>query len=120
MGANLGGKPMLLLTTTGRRSGLPRTTPLLYYADGDTPVIVASNGGQAKDPAWCQNLRAEPRVSVRIGAEVFSGRAEFAGPAERERLWPLLANYNRPYRVYAKRTERELPVVLLRRATDSG
>ena len=116
VGANLGGKPMLLLTTTGRRSGERRTTPLLYYLDGETPVIVASNGGQDRDPAWCLNLRANERAEVRLGQDVFAARGEIAGPEERARLWPLLKAYNKPYRDYEKRTNREIPVVLLHRS----
>ena len=115
IGHRLAGKPMLLLTSRGRHSGLPRTTPLLYYRDADgCPVVVASNGGQDRDPAWCHNLRADPRATVQIGRDRFEARAEFAGVEERARLWPLLEAYNSPYRVYAQRTERELPVVLLR------
>lgn len=116
IGANLAGKPMLLLTTTGRKSGQPRTTPLLYYLDGDVPVIVASNGGQDRDPAWCLNLRANPEASVQIGGETFAARGEITGSEERARLWPLLQAYNKPYRDYARRTEREIPVVKLLRS----
>ena len=115
LGSSLGGKPMLLLTTTGRRSGQPRSTPLLYYLDGETPVVVGSNGGQDRDPAWCFNLRAQPKAEVRLGKAVFAARAEFAGDTERDRLWPLLEAYNKPYRVYAARTTRRIPVVLLHR-----
>ena len=119
VGASLAGKPMLLLTTTGRRSGLPRTTPLLYYLDGDDPVIVASNGGQARDPAWCLNLRADPKARVQIGSDVFDALGEIVSDAERARLWPLLLAYNQPYRAYEKRTSREIPVVKLLRTGDA-
>lgn len=116
IGHRLAGKTMLLLTSRGRRSGVLRTTPLLYYPDADDcPVIVASNGGQGHDPAWCHNLRADPRAIIQIGREHFEARAEFADPAERGRLWPLLEAYNPPYRTYARRTERDIPVILLRR-----
>jgi len=115
LGATLAGKPMLLLTTTGRRSQQPRKTPLLYYRDAETWVVVGSNGGQDSDPAWCQNLRADPNASVQIGREHIRVRAEFAAPAERARLWPLLEAYNAPYRAYARKTSRSIPVVLLRR-----
>jgi len=114
IGHRLAGKPMLLLTSHGRRSGALRTTPLLYYPDSnDCRVIVASNGGQDHDPAWCHNLRADPRATVQVGREHFEVRAEFAGPAERGRLWPELEAYNPPYRAYARRTERNIPVILL-------
>ena len=117
IGHRLAGKPMLLLTTRGRRSGQPRTTPLLYYLDGDCPVVVASNGGQDREPAWCLNLRADPQVHVQIGRDRFEARAEIAPAEERDRLWPLLEAYNAPYRAYARRTEREIPVVFLHLAT---
>ena len=120
IGANLAGKPMLLLTTTGRKSGQTRTTPVLYYLDGEVPVIVASNNGQDRDPAWCLNLRANPQARVRIGREVFTARSEIADPEERARLWLRLEAYNKPYRDYARRTKREIPVVKLFRSPDSG
>ena len=115
IGATLGGKPMLLLTSTGRRSRLPRTTPLLYFLDGDTPVVVGSNGGQDRDPAWCHNIRADPSVGVRVARDVYQAHARFADDAERDRLWPILEAYNSPYRSYAARTDRRIPVVLLQR-----
>ena len=106
---------MLLLTSTGRRSGEPRTLPLAYLADGDALVIVASNAGQSRHPAWFHNLRADARARVRVGREVFDVRAEVAEDAERQRLWPLLTAYNPPYAAYERKTERVIPVVLLRR-----
>jgi deazaflavin-dependent oxidoreductase (nitroreductase family) len=114
IGARMAGRDMLLLTTTGRRSGEPRTLPLAYLADGDALVIVASNAGQSRHPAWFHNLRAEPHARVRVGREVYDVRAEVADAAERERLWPLLTAYNPPYAAYERKTERTIPVVLLR------
>lgn len=116
IGARMAGRDMLLLTTTGRRSGEPRTLPLAYLTDGDALVIVASNAGQSRHPAWFHNLRADTRARVRVGREVFDVRAEVAEDAERQRLWPLLTAYNPPYAAYERKTERTIPVVVLRRA----
>jgi deazaflavin-dependent oxidoreductase (nitroreductase family) len=115
VGARGGGRDMLLLTTTGRRSGEPRTLPLAYLRDGDAFVIVASNGGASRHPAWYHNLRAHPTARVRAGRQVFEAAAVDADAAERARLWPLLTEYNPPYARYAERTEREIPVAVLRR-----
>ncbi len=114
IGARMAGRDMLLLTTKGRRSGEPRTLPLAYLVDGDALVVVASNAGQSRHPAWFHNLRAEPYARVRVGREVYDVRAEVADAAERERLWPLLTAYNPPYAAYERKTERTIPVVLLR------
>ena len=81
--------------------------PGATLAHGDVPVVVASNGGQDRDPAWCLNLRSKPEAEVRIGQEAFPARAEIAGAEERARLWPLLLAYNKPYRDYEGRTERD-------------
>lgn len=116
LGARMAGRDMLLLTTTGRRSGAKPTLPLAYLRDGDALVIVASNGGQPTHPAWFHNLAADPRARVRAGREVFEARAEVASPAERARLWPKLVAYNPPYAGYERKTSREIPVVILRRA----
>jgi deazaflavin-dependent oxidoreductase (nitroreductase family) len=116
LGARMAGRDMLLLTTRGRRSGREHTLPLAYLRDGDALVIVASNGGQPRHPAWFHNLSAAPRARVRVGRDVFDARAEVAAPAERARLWPLLVAYNPPYAGYARKTQREIPVVVLRRA----
>jgi deazaflavin-dependent oxidoreductase (nitroreductase family) len=114
--ARLAGIDMLLLTTQGRRSGLPRTTPLACFRDGDDLVVVASNNGQAHDPAWWRNLEERPQAEVQLGAERFAVRARRASGAERERLWPWLVRRNRAYARYARKTSREIPVVVLERA----
>ncbi len=113
--ARLAGIDMLLLTTTGRKSGAKRTLPLACFRDGDTLVIVASNNGQDHDPAWWLNLKARPEAEVRLGRERFRARAELATGSERERLWPWLEQRNPAYRRYAGKTSREIPVVVLRR-----
>lgn len=117
LGARMAGRDMLLLTTTGRRSGRSRTLPLAYLADAGGPVVVASNAGLDSHPAWFHNLRAQPRVRVRVGREVFDALAHVADPEERAALWPRLVAYNPPWGRYAEGTDREIPVVVLRRAT---
>ena len=114
LGANFNGLSFLLLRTTGARSGRLRTTPLLYLRDGDALVLVASNGGQARHPGWLFNLRRTPEAEVVVGQETWRVRARVAEPHERERLWPLL-NRLYPYEEYQRRTDREIPVVVLER-----
>jgi F420H(2)-dependent quinone reductase len=116
LGARLAGIPMLLLTTVGRTSGLPRTLPLAYLADGDDFVVVASNGGQEMDPAWWRNLQRNPEAQLRVGRESFRARARQADPTERARLWPLLTQANPAWAAYEKNTKRSIPVVVLRRS----
>ena len=105
--------PVLLLTTTGRKTGEERTTPLLYLADGEDLVVVASNGGAPKHPAWLLNLRANPEATVEVGGRKLRVRAREAGPEEKERLWPKLVEMYGSYEDYRRRTDREIPVVLL-------
>ncbi len=109
------GAPVLLLTTTGRRSGKKRTMPLLYLRDGDAIAVVASAGGQEAHPAWFLNLRANPEVEVEIGRERRTMRAREASPEERERLWPRLVEMYKSYGDYQLKTSRKIPVVLLER-----
>lgn len=113
--ARLAGIDMLLLTTTGRKSGEPRTIPLACFVDGNDLVIVGSNNGQDRPPAWWLNLQAKPEARVRFGREVFTARAERAVDAEHERLWPWLKQQNPQYARYESRTDREIPVVVLKR-----
>lgn len=110
------GVPTLLLTTTGRRSGEQRTTPLIYGQDGDRYVVVASKGGAPQHPAWYLNLSAQPAVELQVAAERFRARARTAAPNERERLWTLMAGIWPAYDDYQAKTEREIPVVVLERA----
>jgi deazaflavin-dependent oxidoreductase (nitroreductase family) len=106
------GVPVCLLTTTGRKSGLPRTVPLLHLADGDNVVVVASQGGLPDDPQWYRNIVADPDVSVQFGRLTRRMRARTAGPAERERLWPKLTALYSDFDSYQSWTEREIPVVI--------
>ena len=109
----MGKNPILLLITTGRKSGQRRTTPLLYLVDGEKIVIVASNGGAPKHPAWWLNLRANPEAEVEIGERTLRVRAEEASPEEKQRLWPKLVEMYSGYENYQKKTDREIPVVVL-------
>ncbi len=113
LGGRFRGSPVLLLTTTGRRSGQLRTTPLLHVVDGNRKVVVASYLGAEHHPAWYHNLLAHPEVTVQAGSSVQQMRAEVADPAERARLWgPLVAMYP-TYDDYQAKTERQIPVVIL-------
>lgn len=107
--------PMLLLDHVGAKSGQRRTTPLLYVRDGDDLVIVASKGGFPKHPAWFHNLRANPDTEVQVGSERRRVRARIAEPDERERLWPKAVAAYGGYRDYQRRTDREIPLVILER-----
>lgn len=107
------GAPTLLLTTTGRRSGEERTTPLIFGRDGEDYVVVASQGGRPQHPGWYHNLTASPEVGVQVKGERFRARARTATPEERARLWPLMNGIWPHYDEYQARTERVIPVVVL-------
>ncbi len=113
IGGRMVGSPVLLLTTIGRKSGKERTLPLLYLADGDTIVLVASNGGAAKHPLWWSNLVANPQAKLQIGSRILTMTATLAQGEERSRLWSRLVEMYPDYANYQKRTPREIPVVLL-------
>jgi len=114
VGGNLLGARVLLLTTTGRKSGKRHTTPLTYLEDGENLVIIASNGGADTDPNWWSNLKANPQSLVQVGAQHKELLAEAATGAERERLWSAVTARYPVYRRYAVATKREIPVVILR------
>ncbi len=116
VGGRLAGIRVLLLTSRGRRSGLPRAIPLLYLEAEKGFVVVASNAGDDRDPAWWKNLLACPEAAVQVGRERHAVRARRATPAERAELWPKLVAAYRPYARYRERTRREIPVVILERA----
>ena len=108
-----GSPPMLLLDHVGAKSGVKRTTPLVYVENPPDVVLVASKGGHPKHPAWYHNLRANPDTTVQIGTERRPVHARVATPEEREQLWPkALATYS-GYAGYQRRTEREIPLVIL-------
>jgi deazaflavin-dependent oxidoreductase (nitroreductase family) len=109
------GTTILLLTTTGRSSGEPRTTPLIHRADGERWVIVASKGGAPEHPGWYQNLEADPQAEIQVLGEVIPVRAHTAEGEERERLWSLMAEVWPAYDDYQAKTDRQIPVVVLSR-----
>ena len=109
------GVPTLLLTTRGRKTGKLRRTALIYGKDGDNTIIVASRGGHPKHPLWYLNLTANPEVEVQVGAEKFKARAHTATPEEKAKLWPLMTSIWPDYNNYQKKTDREIPVVVLAR-----
>jgi deazaflavin-dependent oxidoreductase (nitroreductase family) len=118
-GALLGktdGVPTLLLTTTGRKSGRPRTTPLLYLREGESYVVVASSAAKPQHPAWWLNLEQNPEATIQVGAQKIRVRAERADPAEKQRLWPTLTKMYEGFAVYQENVERDIPVVFLRPA----
>jgi deazaflavin-dependent oxidoreductase (nitroreductase family) len=125
IGKHSGGVPALLLTTTGRKTGLSRTNGLTYCRDRGDLIVVASNGGSDRPPAWLLNLQAEPRVTVRLGRRLLRATARVADGDERTQLWPLVNRMNRGlapllhrgvtgrYDVYQRHAHREIPVVIM-------
>lgn len=106
------GVPVCLLTTKGRKTGLPRTQPLLHLIDGDRVILVASQGGLPKNPLWYLNLQSDPEVTVQIRREVRRMRARTADPAERAELWPRLVAMYADFDQYQAWTDRVIPVVI--------
>ena len=107
------GAPVCLVTTTGARTGARRTTPLIYLAEGDNVVIVASKGGMSHHPAWYHNLVAHPAAQVQIGSRVREMTARRATDAEKTALWPRLLAIYPDYDDYQARTDRNIPVMIL-------
>ena len=105
----------LVLTTTGRSSGLKRRTSLIYGTEGDAFVVVGSNGGKKDNPQWFKNLVADPLVHVQVGAEKFEAIARATAGDERMRLWRMMTKMWPDYERHQKRTAREIPVVVLER-----
>jgi deazaflavin-dependent oxidoreductase (nitroreductase family) len=105
---------MLLLDHKGAKSGVERTSPLLYFRDGEDLVIVASKGGFPKHPAWYHNLKAHPDTTVQVASHQLPVRARVATPEERKRLWPMAVKSYHGYEDYAARSKgREIPLVIL-------
>jgi deazaflavin-dependent oxidoreductase (nitroreductase family) len=104
---------MLLLDHVGAKSGTLRTTPLLYVADGEDLILIASKGGFPKHPAWFHNLTAHPDTTVQVGSERRAVHARVAAPEERDRLWELADAAYSGYRDYRARAGREIPIVVL-------
>jgi deazaflavin-dependent oxidoreductase (nitroreductase family) len=117
LGHSFLGITMLLLTTVGRRSGKPRIAPLLYVMDGDRWVVAGSNMGDGHDPAWWLNLGANPRARIQVRSDHYDVVARRAEPEEAERLWPVLTASYRFYSDYRRTAGRDIPIVLLERAS---
>jgi deazaflavin-dependent oxidoreductase (nitroreductase family) len=105
--------PSLLLDHVGAKSGKSRTSPLVYGVDGENLILVASKGGYPKNPAWFHNLMSSPDTTVQVGSRRRQVHARVATPEERERLWSLMVGVYGGYEDYRRRTEREIPLVVL-------
>lgn len=112
------GRKVLLLTTTGRKSGLERTTPLVYMPHDDQLVVYPSNGGKESPPAWWLNLQSNPTAIVQIGEQKHPVVARKATDAEYERIWPQAERYNAHWRAYARNVDRAIPLVILEGSFD--
>jgi deazaflavin-dependent oxidoreductase (nitroreductase family) len=110
------GSTVGILTTTGRKSGEPRKTPLIYGKHGDDPIVIASNGGTDEPPSWYQNLQASPEAEFQILGDRFKVRPRDANPEEKPDLWKQMTDQWPDYDEYQKLTDREIPVVILERA----
>jgi deazaflavin-dependent oxidoreductase (nitroreductase family) len=118
IGERIGKSQMLLLQTTGRKTGRTRTAALLYHRDDGNYVVVGSKGGSDVAPAWLRNLEAHPQVGVQVGVRRFAAQARVALPEERRRLWPEMTRLWPQYDRYQSQTERLIPLVILAPAGD--
>ena len=116
----MGKSPILLLNTVGRKSGKKRTSPLLYAMDGEDFVIIASKGGASAHPAWYLNLIANPEAMVEVGDREVRVRAEEADSEEKSRLWQKMVEMYPAYDAYQEKTEREIPLLVLRPVERGG
>ena len=116
VGGMFAGAPLLLLTTTGAKSGQPRVAPLAYTTDNGRWVVIASKGGAPTHPDWFHNLRANPEVTVEVGTESFTARATIPEGAERKRLFEQMAAQMPNFAEYQRNTTRQIPVIVLERA----
>jgi len=113
VGGKFGAAHILLLTTTGRKSGQPRTTPLNYYSDGDRIVLIASNNGQDHDPAWYLNIGANPSVTIQRGGQTETRTVRVATAEEKAELWPKIIAWYKGYAKYQAKTSRNIPLVIV-------
>jgi deazaflavin-dependent oxidoreductase (nitroreductase family) len=111
------GRPLLLLTTTGARSGQPHTSPMMYIPEGDRLLVIASNIGAPRHPDWYRNLVAHPNVTVEVGDETFQATAVVVEGAEYQRLWAKIVAGYPFFAEHQTKTERRIPVVALERRT---
>jgi F420H(2)-dependent quinone reductase len=112
-GGRVQGLPVLLLGTIGRKTRKERTTPLGYFMEDGNYIITASNAGRDTHPAWFHNLRANPRVTIEVNDRQIEAEAEVAASEKRSALWSQLISLSPPYANYAKKTTREIPLVIL-------
>lgn len=115
VGGQFANRPLLLLTTTGAKSGRPFTKPLAYTTDGERFVVIASFGGGPKNPSWYYNLVANPVATVELGSERFQVRATVASGEERQQLYDNQAKQMPTFAEYQKKTTRQIPVIVLTR-----
>ncbi len=113
IGGTVSGAPVLLITTTGRKSGRPWTNPVMYQRDSDGYVVIASNGGSPRHPGWFLNLRRDPEASIQVGREIVQVTAVQASGAERDRLFGLMTKAYKGFADYETKTTRTIPVVRL-------
>ncbi len=113
MMGHLRGMPLLLLTTTGRKTGKQRVTPLMYIRDGANYVITASNMGEDKHPAWFVNLQSNPQTTIEVDGKTSGVRAQQASPEEKARLWAQLVKQAPFFEGYQQKTTRDIPMVIL-------
>ena len=113
--SKFGGRPLLLLTTTGAKSGQRRTTPMMYVRDGDHLMVIASNVGAPTHPAWYHNLMAHPDVTVEVGNETFEATAIVTTGEERHRLWARIVELHPFFSEHQAKTTRQIPVIILER-----
>jgi deazaflavin-dependent oxidoreductase (nitroreductase family) len=112
-GGEFGGRPLLLLTTTGARTGQRHITPMMYIPDGDRLLVVASNAGAPAHPDWYRNLVAHPRVVVELGKETYDATAHVLEGAERERLWDMIVAQYPFFADHQAKISRQIPVIAL-------
>ena len=114
-GGAMKGRPLLLLTTTGAKSGQLRTKPMMYIPDGDRLLVIASNAGAPTHPDWYRNLVAHPEVTVEVGNETFKAIATVTEGLERQRLWSRVVELYPFFADHQAKTSRQIPVIVLRR-----
>jgi len=114
-GHDWNGTQALLLTTTGRKTGQERVSPLIYGRHGDDYLIVASKGGTPENPAWYLNLEANPEVVLQVKGDKFKARARTATPEEKAVMWPIMTKEWPDYDTYQTKTDRDIPIVVLER-----
>src|SRR5207247_922502 len=114
-GSAFAGRPLLLLTTTGARSGQRRVSPMMYVPDGDRLLVIASNIGAPKHPDWYHNLVAHPEVTVEVGSETYDATALVTEGAERQRLWDMIVGKHQFFVEHQAKTTRQIPIIALER-----